>query len=146
MQARIAGAGHRSPASVPLIEEDDVVEVVDRFETQDERGITVLFQDHRREERRLEAVGAAGTHDPAETPERRAPVWFLVVRQLIQIALDIERRPEARDQPSLGRRERPGTPAVFIVLRRTESGLSRHRPSRACRRAPDPDSTRFPYR
>src|SRR5262249_24506130 len=39
VQTRIPRASHRSPAPATLIDEDDVVEVIDRFETEHERRV-----------------------------------------------------------------------------------------------------------
>jgi hypothetical protein len=79
-----------------------VIEMVDRFSSKrsaDSRAV----QDDRREERSLEAVRTAVSHDSSETAQGRATVRFLVVRQAIEIALNIERRLQPRDQPSLAR-------------------------------------------
>src|SRR5262245_7354127 len=134
MQARVARACDRSPPSFLLVQKDDVIEVIDRFEAQDERGIAVLLEDDRGKERSLEAMSAAVAYDAAETAQRGTSVRLLVVRQPIEIALDSERRAQRGDQPSFPGRERSGTRTVS----------SRHQPSRACRRALDPDSIRFP--
>ena len=72
VQARIARARDRSPAAAPPVDEDHVIELVDRLEAEDERRIAVLLEDDGREERRLEAVRAAVADDAAEAAQRRA--------------------------------------------------------------------------
>ncbi len=61
----------------------------------------MLLEDDGGEERRLEAMRAAVPHDSAEAAQGGAAVRLLVVGQPIEIALNIERRPQPRDQPSL---------------------------------------------
>ena len=90
------------------------------------RLVAVLLEDNGCEERSFEAVCAAVPDDPPKAPQRGPAVWLLVVRQAIEIALDVERRSQPGDQPSLARRQR----------------ANQHQPSRVCRRALDPDSTR----
>lgn len=50
-----------------------MIEFVDRFEAEDERRITVLFQDGCGEERRLEAVRAAVPDYATQSAERSTP-------------------------------------------------------------------------
>ena len=50
VQSGIARARDRAPPAVALVDEDHVIELVDRLEAQDERRITVLFEDHGRRE------------------------------------------------------------------------------------------------
>jgi hypothetical protein len=84
-----------------------VIELVHGLEAEKQRGIPMLFEDDGREERRLETVCAAVTDDAPKRALRGAAVWFFVVRQRVQIALDGEGRAELRDQPPLAGRE-PG--------------------------------------
>jgi hypothetical protein len=78
-----------------------VIELVDRFEAEDERGIAVIFERDGREQRRLEAVRGAVADDAAKAAQRGPSAWLVVVRQLVQIPLNGERRTELRQQPSL---------------------------------------------
>jgi hypothetical protein len=48
-------------------------------------------------------VRAAVPDHPAKAAQGGAAVWFLVVRQPIQVALNVERRFQARNQPALSR-------------------------------------------
>ena len=66
VQPGVARSRHRPPAAATAIGEDHVIELVDRFEAEDERGIAVLFERHGREQRRLETVRAAVADDAAE--------------------------------------------------------------------------------
>ena len=82
----------------------------------------MLLEHDGREERRLEAVRASVPDDAAKAAQRRALRRRLgVVGQAIQIALDVERRPQPRDQPALARRER----VAEAVDRRRRSWLDR---------------------
>ena len=56
VQSGIARAADRSPSPAVPIDEQHVIQLVDRFEAEDERRIAVLLEDHRRRERRLQAV------------------------------------------------------------------------------------------
>ena len=97
------------------IHEDHVVEIVDRFEAQNERRVAVLLQNNGGKECRLEAVRGALTDDAAEAAQRRAAVRLLVVWQSIEEALDEDGRSQPRNQPPLARREvRRQTPAPFL--------------------------------
>ena len=84
-----------------------MIELVDRLEAENERRIAVLFEDDGGKERGFEAVRAAVPHHAAKAAERRAfRLRFRVVGQPIQIALHVEGRAQARDQPALAGRER----------------------------------------
>ncbi len=90
-----------------LVHEDHVVELVDRFEADDERRIPVLFKHGCRKQRRLEAMRRPMTDDPAEAAQRRAAGWRLrVVGKRVEVALDGQRRPQPGDEPTLGRCQR----------------------------------------
>ncbi len=95
----------RKPLPTPLlVHEDDVVELVDRFEADDERRVPVLFEHRRRKQRRLEAMRRPMSDDAAEAAQRRAAGWRLrVVGKRVEVALDGQRRPQPGDEPTLGR-------------------------------------------
>jgi hypothetical protein len=80
-----------------------VVELVDRLEADDQRGIAVLLENARGGQRRLEAVRRAGSDDAAKTAQRGRPGWRLgVVRELVEEMLDLRGRVEPADQPPFG--------------------------------------------
>jgi len=79
------------------VDEDDVIEMVDRLEAQDERRIAVVLEDDGGKERGLEAVRAAVFENAAETSQRRPSVRLVVVRELVQIPLDLRRGVETSD-------------------------------------------------
>jgi hypothetical protein len=88
------------------VDEDDVVELVDRLEAEDERWVPVLLEHDRGEKRRLEAVRASLPDDAAKTAQRGTRRWGLgVVREAIQESLDGQRRPESGDEAAFSRRE-----------------------------------------
>ena len=82
-----------------------MIELVDRLEAEDERRIAVLFEHDRREQRGFETMRAAAAERRREAAQRRAAVRLLVVGKRVEIPLNRSRRSEARDQPSLARRE-----------------------------------------
>ena len=88
MKARIAGPRHRPPSSTALVDEDDVIERIDRLKAQDERRIAVLFERDSREQRGLEAVGAAVANDAAEAAQRRASPGLVVVGKPVEVPLE----------------------------------------------------------
>ena len=100
VQARIARARDGAPACRRAVDEDHVIEQVDRLEAEDERRIAVLLEDHRRRQRRLEAVRGAGANDAAEASQRLAAL-FGVVRQRIEPPLHGRGRAQPRDDPAL---------------------------------------------
>ena len=102
MQARIARARDRSPSAAAPVDEDHVIELVDRLEAEDERRVAVLLEDDRREQRRLEAMRAAVADDAAKAAQRRAPAGLVVVGQAVEVALNGERRA----QVAISRRSR----------------------------------------
>jgi hypothetical protein len=65
VQTRVARARDRAPTPTRAKDEEDVVELVLRCETQQERRITVLFEDDGGDKRGFETVGRA-------VPQRRA--------------------------------------------------------------------------
>ena len=73
-----------------------MIQLVDRLEAEEQRGIAVLFEDDRRKQRRLEAMGAAVLHHAPEAAQRRAASRLVVVRQAVQIALNRSWRAESR--------------------------------------------------
>src|SRR5262249_33995612 len=102
VKAGIARSGDRAPLAVLPVDEEDVVELVDRFETENERRITVLLEYDRGKERRLEAVSAAVTHDAPKSAGRGPARRRLgVVRETIQVMLDGGRRRQPGDEAPL---------------------------------------------
>ena len=85
VQSRVARARDRAPARRRAVDEDHVVEQVDRLEAEDQRRIAVLLEDDGRRERRFEAVRGAGADDAAERSQRLAALLG-VVRQRVQPA------------------------------------------------------------
>ena len=65
----------------------------------------MLFEHDRREERRLEAVGAAVADDAAEAAQRRASARLVVVRELVEVPLDRSGVRSRAMQPPLARRK-----------------------------------------
>jgi hypothetical protein len=70
-----------------------------------------MFEHDRREQHGLEAMGAAVPNDAAETPQRGAPAWLVVVGKPVEVPLDEERRSKARDQPPLAGQKAAISPA-----------------------------------
>src|SRR5438034_5632545 len=85
MQSRIARPRDRSPSAWSAVDEDDVVEQVDRLEAQDERRVAVLLEDDGGRERGLETVRGATLDDAAKAAQRLAAL-LVVVRQRVQPA------------------------------------------------------------
>ena len=90
VQSGIARSRDRSPAGAGAIDEDDVIEQVDRLEAEDQRRVAVLLHDHRRRERRLQAVRRAGADHTAKAAQRLAALLG-VIGQRIQPLLHRER-------------------------------------------------------
>jgi hypothetical protein len=85
-----------------LIHEDHVIQLVDRFEADDERRVAVLFEHRRGKKRRLETVRRVMADDAPEAAQRGAAGWRLgVVPKRIQVALDGERCAQPCDEPTL---------------------------------------------
>ena len=55
------------------VDEEHVIELVDRFEAEHERRPAVLLEDHRGGQRRFQAVRGVVPDDAAEAAQRRAP-------------------------------------------------------------------------
>jgi hypothetical protein len=66
--------------------------------------MAVSFENHGREERRLEAVGAPFADDAAEAAQGGPSTGLLVVGERVQELLDGRRRAQLRDDPALARR------------------------------------------
>ena len=116
MQARIARARHRSPSTAAPVDEDHVVELVDRLEAQDERRIAVLFEHDGREQRGLEAVRAAMADDAAKASQRGAAGRRLrVVGQAVEEPLD--RRAASAAERSAAARASVNAAAMASVVR-----------------------------
>jgi hypothetical protein len=87
------------------VDEDHVVEQIDRLEAEDQRRIAVLLEDDGGGDRRLQTVRHSGAHDAAKAAQRLAALLD-VVRQFVQPVLNGRRRPHARDDAPFRRRER----------------------------------------
>ena len=72
VQSGIARAGDRAPAVPAAVDEDDVIEPVDRLEAEEQRRVAVLLERHRGEERRFQAVRGAVRDHAAEGAQRFA--------------------------------------------------------------------------
>ena len=66
VQSGIARPRHRSPAARRPVDEDHVVQQIDRLEAEDQRRIPMLLEDDRRGECRFQAVRGPGADDAAE--------------------------------------------------------------------------------
>jgi hypothetical protein len=97
-----------------------VIELVDRFEAQDERRVPMLFEDDGGKEGRFEAMRTAVPHDAAKAAQGGAVRRRLgVVRELVEKLLDGEWRAKLRDGPTLARQKRKkGSGAIFSAIRR----------------------------
>ena len=119
VQARVTRARDGAPASLPAVDEQDVIQLIDRFEAQDRCRVAMLLEDDGGKERRLEAVGAVVRDDAAERAERRTH-RLVVVRHRVQVRLHTLRRIQARDEPPFSRCEnvarRRFTGAVRLVV------------------------------
>jgi hypothetical protein len=100
MQARIARARHRAPTAAFAINENDVIEVIDRFQAHDQRRKSVLFQDAGSRQRCLEAVRSAVPQNLTKASERFT-AGFGVVWQAIEKALHQDRTAQPSDQAPL---------------------------------------------
>ena len=113
VQPRIARAGHGPPkgsdhsrGQTPfwlLVYEDHMIELVDRFEADDERRIPVLLEDRGGEQRRLEAVRRAMPDDAAKAAQRGAPGGGSCCRAARSgYRWTVERRAQPANEPALG--------------------------------------------
>ena len=73
----------------------------------------------------------AFAHHAAEAAKRRPAAGLLVVREAIEVALDLERCPQARDEPAFAGRK--GVGSLFHILRTRWQVL---------KKAPDPRQRR----
>ena len=113
VQAGIARARHRSPSSAAPVDEDHVVELVDRLEAHGERRVAVLLENHRGGERGFQAVHRTFADHAAKAPQRGAPGRRLVVvGQPVQKRLHGLGRAQPADDLPLGCRERKIRPSV----------------------------------
>src|SRR5262249_55047933 len=101
VQAGIARAGDRAPAARLAVEKQDVVEIIRRFDAEDERRIAVLLKYACGEQRCLSAMSAAVAHDLAKAAQCLAAALG-VVRQAVEKMLDGLGCAQALDQPALG--------------------------------------------
>lgn len=104
MKARIARAGDRAPSCLRLVDKEDVVEEVNRLESQKERRIAVLLENDSGSEGGFEAMSLSRANYPTECPHRIAAL-LTVVWKRVQPALNRGRRTKPVDQPLLGRGE-----------------------------------------
>src|SRR5262245_1779004 len=106
VQAGIARARDRAPAAVLPVDEDHVVEEIERLEAHDQRRIAVLLQQASGKQRGFETMGGMAPHDLTEAAQRaRAGRRLGVVGEPVQVILHLRRRAQARNQAPLGRRE-----------------------------------------
>src|SRR5207247_8362241 len=103
--ARIARSRHGAPATGPPVDEDDVVEIVDRFETENERRIAVLLENHGGKEGCFQAMCTLVTDDTPEAPEGRSPCGLGVVRQAVEKSLYRQRSVQAGNESAFTRGE-----------------------------------------
>src|SRR6185436_780374 len=78
VEPRVARARDRPPAPALLVDEDHMIELVDRFEAEEQRRIAVRLEDDRGEQRGLEAMRAPLADDAAEAAQGGAAVRLLV--------------------------------------------------------------------
>ena len=99
VQAGIAGAGDRSPAAARSIDEDHVVELVDRFEAQNQRRpVRAVRESRLRPARPRGNAPCRGGRPGGSCAASRAGRRLVVVRQVVEKALDVRRRAQAPDQ------------------------------------------------
>src|SRR6476661_11271719 len=72
VQTGIARARHRPPLAALAIDEDDVVEAVDRIEAEQQRGIAVLLERASSKQSRFQAMRWAVSYPRPEASERVA--------------------------------------------------------------------------
>ena len=90
-----------------LVDEDDVIQLVDRLEAENERRIRMLLEDDGREQGGFETVRASVAHYAAEAAERGSFRGRLrVVRQPVQVPLHVIRRPQSRNEAPFSRGKR----------------------------------------
>jgi hypothetical protein len=106
VQAWITRARYRPPSTVFPVYEDDVIEVINRLETHDERRKSVLLQNAGGSQGRLKAVRRTMPQNLPETSQR---FWtglrFGVVGQPVEKPLHQDRRAQPPNQASLRWRE-----------------------------------------
>jgi len=85
-----------------------VIELVDRFEADDPWRVALPLEHGGRKERRFETMGFAVAHDAAEGAECLA-IRLVVVRQAIEVRLNLRRRPERVRESPLARRQSDGS-------------------------------------
>ncbi len=107
------------PTVVGLVQEKHVVEVVCRFNVEQERAVTALLKNRRRSEGCFEAMRLPRSHHPTKRPRGRA-AGLPVVRERIEPTLHGLRRPQACDEAALLRAE-----CRIRDLRLGESGRQR---------------------
>src|SRR2546425_1835159 len=115
MEAWVPRARHGAKSGPVAEQEDDMVEVVLRFEIDDDRRKSMLLQDRRRAQGALETMHLVRPDDPAKRVEGLS-VFFVIVGQRLEPSLYLLRRvggfddgafPRAECRPWRG--EAPGT-------------------------------------
>jgi hypothetical protein len=106
VQAWITRARHGPPSTAFPVYEDDVIEVINRFEAHDERRKSVLLENAGGGQSRLKAVRRPVPQNLPKTSERfGARLRFGVVGQPVEKPLHQDRRAQPPNQTSLRRRE-----------------------------------------
>ncbi len=105
VEARVPRPRDGAVLPAPPEQEDDVIEVVLRFEIDNDRRVSVLLEDRRGAQRSLEAVHLVRPHDAAECPERLAPL-LVIVRERLEPSFHPLRRVRRLDDAPLAARER----------------------------------------
>src|SRR5215510_4432298 len=106
VQAWITRARHGPPSTAFKVYEDDVIEVINRFEAHDERRKSVLLQDAGGGQGRLEAVRRPVPQNLPKTSERfGVRLRFGVVGQLVEKTLHQDRGAQPPNQAPLRRRK-----------------------------------------
>src|SRR5262249_54414150 len=106
VQTWITRARHGPPSTAFPVYEDDVIEVINRFEAHDERRKSVLLENAGGGQSRLEAVRRPVPQNLPKTPERfGARRRFGVVGQAVEKPLHQDRRAQPPNQTPLRRRE-----------------------------------------
>src|ERR1051325_867292 len=100
VQARVARAPDRTPQPIFLKDEDDVIQLILRFEAEQQRRIAVLFQHDRRHQRRFHTVCLFAPQDFTKGTLRLA-LALPVIRQRAQVALYLSRSPQPLNQAPL---------------------------------------------
>src|SRR2546422_6387581 len=104
MEAWVPRARHGAKSGPVAEQEDDMVEVVLRFEIDDDRRKSMLLQDRRRAQGALETMDLVRPDDPAKRVEG-LPLFFMIVGQRLEPSLYLLRRVGGFDDGAFSRRE-----------------------------------------